>query len=76
MAARPRDRRLQARKAKQRPRPVEQPDDDQRTNALLWLGLAEGRTRDALAERLAQAHLSELPTRPSGARTPEVPGRS
>ena len=27
-------------------------------SALLWLELAEGTTRDALVERLAQAHLS------------------
>jgi hypothetical protein len=39
---------------------------DERTNAILWLGLAEGPTRDALIERLAQARLTELPAGRSG----------
>lgn len=69
LAARPRDVRVQARQTNKRPRPANdrpKAPDDQRTNALLWLGLIEGRTRDALAERIAQAHLTELP--PSGSR--------
>jgi hypothetical protein len=79
MAAKPRDLRLQARTTKQGPRPTDdQPKqaDDQRTNALLWLGLAEGPIRDALVERLAQAHLTELPAAAIRDRGPEVPGRS
>jgi len=33
-------------------------DNTKGTDALLWLELAEGTTRAALVERLAQAHLS------------------
>jgi hypothetical protein len=71
MAATPRNLRLQAKT--DRPRAAVDPpheSDDQRTNALLWLALAEGRTRAALVERLAQARLTE---RPTGS---DVPGRS
>jgi hypothetical protein len=79
LAARPRDLRVQARKTNQRPRPAnDRPNepDDQRTNGLLWLGLTEGRTRDALAERIAQAHLTELPTGANGDRRSELSRRS
>jgi hypothetical protein len=79
MAAKPRDLRLQVRTTKQRPRPADDRSkqaDDQRTNALLWLGLAEGPIRDALVERLAQAHLTELPAAAIEERGPELPRRS
>jgi hypothetical protein len=66
MAATPRNLRLHPRKGMNRPRGAVDPpqqSDDQRRNALLWLALAEGRTRDALVERLAQARLTEHPQR-------------
>ena len=73
-----RDDKRRVRKQKKLPRPGEaRPDQavDERTNALLWLELAQGGIRDALVERLAQAHLmqpapviprrkSEAPRRP------------
>jgi hypothetical protein len=79
MAARPRDLRVQARKTNKRAWPTnDRPNapDNQRTNALAWLGLTEGRTRDALAERIAQAHLTEAPSSPSGDRRSELSRRS
>lgn len=79
MAAKPRDLKLHARTTKQRPGPADdrpKQADDQRTNALLWLGLAEGPIRDALVERLAQAHLTELPAAAIGDRGPELPRKS
>jgi hypothetical protein len=46
-------------------------------SALEWLELAEGTTREALAERLAQAHLTELDRQslPTGVHTRRAAGK-
>lgn len=42
-----------------RPRVATRPDSTNGANASEWLELAEGTMREDLAERLAQAHLTE-----------------
>ena len=64
------------RKQNELPRPAEERRDqpgDELTNALLWLELAEGGTRDALVERLAQARLTVHVPRRSGIAGPKAP---
>ena len=73
-----RDDKRRVRKQIELPRPAEerlnQPIDE-RTNALLWLELVQGGIRDALVERLAQAHLM-LPAPAVQSRRSDRPRRS